>query len=118
MLKKQGQLNSNSDVNMETSNQIEEQKFGENMDYEMEMDMKDPKTKTMKTGEKYIIRKLVSFKITIPKVDEYISKLEQIKIKENMMSTSSISTGVMNTSYGYGSMGSNSTLSDMQNNQM
>ena len=118
MLKKQGQLGANGDVNMEAGNQNEEQKFGENMDYEMELDMKDPKSKTMKTGEKYIIRKLVSFKITIPKVDEYISKLEQIKIKDNIMSTGSMSTGVMNSSYGYGSMGSNSTLSDMQNNQM
>lgn len=118
MLKKQGQLGVKSDVNMETENQVEEQKFGENMDYEMELDMQDPKSKTMKTGEKYIIRKLVSFKITIPKVDEYIGKLEQISIKDNLMSNGSMSTGVMTSSYGYGSMGSNSTLSDMQNNQM
>ena len=36
---------------------------------------KEEKAKSMKTGEKYIIRKLIDFKINVPKIDEYLNKI-------------------------------------------
>jgi ASC-1-like (ASCH) protein len=105
-LKKKNEAGLRNDDNMDMEGQQEETKLVDNMEHDMEMDLKDPKSKTMKTGDKYIIRKLISFKITIPKIDEYVNKLDQIKIKEGTISGSNVNTG---------SMRSNST---MQNNGM
>lgn len=81
--KKQSALQAN-DVNMDTDNDNNTEEMKQATEMDIEMDLKDSKSKTMKTGEKYIIRKLISFKITIPKIDDYIGKLEQIKVKESM----------------------------------
>lgn len=53
-------------------------------EYEMD-ETKEEKARSMKSGEKYIIRKLISFKINIPKIDEYIQKVSAIEIKQNKM---------------------------------
>ena len=89
--KKQNNENGMGDANMDIDTN-EENKQGSSMEYDIEMDLKDSKSKTMKTGEKYIIRKLISFKITIPKVDDYINKLEQITVKENSNASNSNNT--------------------------
>lgn len=85
------------DVNMDTDNPIEEAKQLEALDFEMVDDF-NGKSKTMKTGEKYIIRKLISFKTTIPKVDEYISKLEQIRISGSDQAAPTLHTNTFNLS--------------------
>jgi hypothetical protein len=79
-LKKQNSTHIQSqDVDMDL--QTDEQRKETLKDYEME-ESKESQAKSMKTGEKYIIRKLIAFKITISKIDEYIQKVEAIVIKD------------------------------------
>mmetsp|Transcript_5804 Transcript_5804/g.6801 ORF Transcript_5804/g.6801 Transcript_5804/m.6801 type:complete len:195 (+) Transcript_5804:354-938(+) len=70
---------------MEVDNQNDELKQKTLNDYEME-ETKEEKANSMKTGEKYIIRKLISFKINIPKIDEYINKVSALEIKQDKAS--------------------------------
>jgi hypothetical protein len=80
-LKKQHLVHyNNEDSNMEIDGQDEETRQQILRDYEME-ESKEEKAKSMKTGEKYIIRKLISFKINIPKIDDYLQKLNSLEIK-------------------------------------
>lgn len=92
------------DVNMEVDNQMEEFKQSDLQSMDIDSDFKG-NSKSMKTGEKYIIKKLISFKINIPKIDDYISKLEDIKVKEKNNDSQSImnqyNTGMMNGGMSY-----------------
>jgi len=82
-IKKQNSINQlNEQNNMDVDNQTEEQRQQIFKQYEME-ETKEEKAKSMKTGEKYIIRKLISFKINIPKIDDYLQKLNSLEVKEN-----------------------------------
>lgn len=78
------------DANMEIDEHADEQREAMITEYEMEEEIKEGKSKTMKTGEKYIIRKLIAFKITIPKIDDYINKLSSLQVKDNSNKPSSI----------------------------
>lgn len=82
-MKKQNAMNCfNDQSSMEVDNQTDEQRQQMLKEYEME-ETKEEKAKSMKTGEKYIIRKLISFKINIPKIDDYIQKLSSLEIKHD-----------------------------------
>jgi len=82
-IKKQNNINQlNEQNNMDVDNQTEEQRQQIFKQYEME-ETKEEKAKSMKTGEKYIIRKLISIKINIPKIDDYFQKLNSLEVKEN-----------------------------------
>lgn len=74
-------LDSNTDMDIDM--QTDEQKQQILKNYELE-ETKEEKAKTMKTGEKYIIRKLISFKINIPKIDDYLQKLTSLPLKKDI----------------------------------
>lgn len=73
----------NSEVpnDMDVDTQTEEQRQQTLREYEME-ETNEEKNNSMKTGEKYIIRKLISFKINIPKIDDYIQKVSSLEINK------------------------------------
>lgn len=75
---------SNEDNGMDVDMQTDEQRQQILKDYEME-ESKEEKAKSMKTGEKYIIRKLISFKINIPKIDDYLMKLNALEVNNDQM---------------------------------
>lgn len=111
-------------INAEIPTNIDEQMDVEDQDddrqqtfnqYEME-ESKEEKARSMKSGEKYIIRKLISFKINIPKIDDYIQKVTAIEIKNEKVpayNTNNIENPVMENYY----MNSNqSNLANIQAN--
>lgn len=73
----------NSEVpnDMDVDKQTDEQRQQTLREYEME-ETNEEKNNSMKTGEKYIIRKLISFKINIPKIDDYIQKVSSLEINK------------------------------------
>jgi hypothetical protein len=73
----------NSEVpnDMEVDKQTDEQRQQTLREYEME-ETNEEKNNSMKTGEKYIIRKLISFKINIPKIEDYIQKVSSLEINK------------------------------------
>ena len=75
-----------NDEEMDPDEQDDESKQHIFNEYEME-ESKEEKAKSMKSGEKYIIRKLLAFKINIPKIDDYIQKVSAIEIKNEKMSS-------------------------------
>lgn len=66
---------------MDVDRQTDEQRQQTLREYEME-ETNEEKNNSMKTGEKYIIRKLISFKINIPKIDDYIQKVSSLEINK------------------------------------
>lgn len=112
-MKKQSlNLVSNSNNGMDVDMETDEQKQQILNDYELE-ETKEEKAKSMKTGEKYIIRKLISFKINIPKIDDYLHKLTSLPLKKEMNTFNSI----INNNLGYGNS-MNGYVQPMPNTQM
>jgi hypothetical protein len=96
-IKKQNLQNTpNTNNGVDVDMQTDEQKQKILNDYELE-ETKEEKAKSMKTGEKYIIRKLISFKTNVPKIDDYLQKLNSLQVVQeiNPMNTynSSINNG-------------------------
>lgn len=119
-MKKQGMGgNLNEQPSMEVDKNVDEQMFKE---YEME-ETKEEKAKSMKTGEKYIIRKLISFKINIPKIDDYIQKLNTLEIKNDSAKFGSFSvntnasSGIENVFSNYGQPMSANNTQGVNSNQ-
>lgn len=95
-MKKQNAINAaNNDVPMDVDGQTEEQRQQILREYEME-ETKEEKAKSMKSGEKYIIKKLIQFKINIPKIDDYIQKLETLEVKQNYTEPATFGANNMN----------------------
>jgi hypothetical protein len=81
----------NSNNGMEVDMQTEEQRQKILDDYELE-ETKEEKAKSMKTGEKYIIRKLISFKINVPKIDDYLQKLNSLQVVQEVNNINTYNT--------------------------
>lgn len=75
---------SQKDEEMDADDQDDDSRQQMLNEYEME-ESKEEKAKSLKSGEKYIIRKLIAFKINIPKIDDYIQKVSAIEIKNEKM---------------------------------
>ena len=97
-LKKQNASAANSNqTNMDVDMQTDEQKEKMLKEYESER-TNEEKSKSMKTGENYIIRKLISFKINIPKIDDYLQKLNSLEVKHDANKVGQYSTNTSNAS--------------------
>lgn len=80
---KKNKVVQNSEVpnDMDVDKQTDEQRQQTLREYEMG-ETNEEKNNSMKTGEKYIIRKLISFKINIQKIDDYIQKVSSLEISK------------------------------------